>query len=109
LHVWQHLQVLTVDGLNFDDSAMADFLEAHQGTLTRIELTYVFPNKGSWVRILQAIRNLPHLNSLHICTLNHYLSHTVMRIDSGTTSRLKCKNRSEILLALGALLSAPCT
>ncbi|KAI4705015.1 hypothetical protein J4E89_009308 [Alternaria sp. Ai002NY15] len=104
VHVWQHLQVLTIKHVHLDNTAITDFLKAHHGTLSRLKLALVFLNNGTWADILQTIRDLPALESVCLSSLGQNVPYTTSQRPTGNSYSLRCYNRSEVLLALGALL-----
>lgn len=104
-NIWHRLQILNIKGVQFDNTAMADFLKAHHGSLTRLKIKYVFLQNGSWARILQTIRDLPALESLRLSSLGQNVAYTAAsETDCDARSCLRCGKRSDVLLALGALL-----
>ncbi|KAI4659375.1 uncharacterized protein J4E78_005802 [Alternaria triticimaculans] len=105
VHVWQHLQVLILKDVHLDNTAIVDFLKAHHGTLTHLNLTLVFLDNGTWADILQTIHDLPALESLRLSSLGQSVPYTTAQQPTDELSSVRCCNRSEILLALGALLS----
>ena len=105
VHVWQHLQDLAVSGVDLENTAIAGFFEAHQSTLTQLHLGYIVLDNGSWKEILQTIHDLPILEGLSLSCLGQNVAYaTAPETDGDARSCFRCDKRSDVLLALRALL-----
>jgi hypothetical protein len=66
LNVWRQLQESGMRSVYFHNTMITRFFNAYQGTLTRIGLTYVLLDSGSWTDIVQTIHDLPFLETLSL-------------------------------------------